>query len=108
MYRIHPAYLAWVLDNLAEGRVVNQITVDSQTATFARLALDRMLEVGAKPPAGVVTSVSHTPAAIVDESNAEAWRPALGVDGAESSRLAAVPSRARSTTRTHYAMTVDR
>ena len=26
MYRIHPAYLAWVLEELVEGRVVNQVT----------------------------------------------------------------------------------
>jgi hypothetical protein len=45
MYRIHPAYLAWVLDNLVEGTVVNRITVDPETARYARLALDRMLEV---------------------------------------------------------------
>ncbi|ADH87034.1 quinolinate synthase NadA [Desulfurivibrio alkaliphilus] len=43
MYRIKPAYLLWVLDNLAAGKVVNRITVDSETAALARLALDRML-----------------------------------------------------------------
>ncbi len=45
MYRIKPAYLLWVLDNLAEGHVVNQITVDSETAKLAKIALDRMLEI---------------------------------------------------------------
>ena len=45
MYRIHPAYLAWVLEELAEGRVVNQISVDEQTAGWARIALERMLAV---------------------------------------------------------------
>ncbi|MBM3944263.1 MAG: quinolinate synthase NadA [SAR202 cluster bacterium] len=45
MYRIHPAYLLWVLDGLAEGVVVNRITVDEQTAAEARVALDRMLSV---------------------------------------------------------------
>ena len=43
MYRIHPAYLAWVLDGLNAGVVINQITVDGQTAQEARVALDRML-----------------------------------------------------------------
>ncbi len=43
MYRIHPAYLAWVLEELAEGRVVNQVTVDEETATWAKVALERML-----------------------------------------------------------------
>ena len=45
MYRIHPAYLSWVLDGLNEGVVVNRITVDEGTAEQARVALDRMLSV---------------------------------------------------------------
>ena len=45
MYRIHPAYLSWVLDGLNEGVVVNRITVDEETAGQARVALDRMLSV---------------------------------------------------------------
>jgi quinolinate synthase len=43
MYRIHPAYLAWVLDNLVEGRVVNRVQVDPETKRWARVALERML-----------------------------------------------------------------
>ena len=45
MYRIHPAYLSWVLDGLLEGVVVNQITVDEETQGQARIALERMLQV---------------------------------------------------------------
>jgi len=45
MYRIHPAYLAWALDELAAGRIVNQVTVDPETAGDARIALERMLAV---------------------------------------------------------------
>ncbi len=45
MYRIHPAYLSWVLDGLTEGVVVNRITVDEDTAEQARISLDRMLAV---------------------------------------------------------------
>jgi quinolinate synthase len=45
MYRIHPAYLAWTVEELAAGRVVNQVRVDEETAHFARVALDRMLTV---------------------------------------------------------------
>jgi quinolinate synthase len=45
MYRIRPASLLWVLDNLAQGRVVNQITVPPDVATEAKLALDRMLQI---------------------------------------------------------------
>lgn len=44
MYRIHPAYLSWVLDGLNENVVVNQIKVDSQIAQEAKIALDRMLK----------------------------------------------------------------
>ena len=43
MYRIHPAYLAWVLEALVEGQVLNRITVDDETAKYARIALERML-----------------------------------------------------------------
>ena len=45
MYRVHPAYLAWVMEELAEGRVVNRIEVDAETAHWARIALERMLSV---------------------------------------------------------------
>ena len=43
MYRIHPAYLAWVLEELARGNVVNQVKVDSEVARWAKVALERML-----------------------------------------------------------------
>jgi len=43
MYRIHPAYLLWVLEGLLEGQVVNQITVPEDTKRDALVALDRML-----------------------------------------------------------------
>ena len=43
MYRIHPAYLAWVLEGLLEGQVINQVSVDGEIAHRARIALDRML-----------------------------------------------------------------
>ncbi len=43
MYRIHPAYLAWVLEELVAGRVINQVSVDAATAEWAKVALERML-----------------------------------------------------------------
>ena len=43
MYRIHPAYLTWVLEALVDGRVLNEITVSDGVKASARLALDRML-----------------------------------------------------------------
>ncbi|MBI2847010.1 MAG: quinolinate synthase NadA [Chloroflexi bacterium] len=45
MYRIHPAYLAWALENLVAGVVVNQVSVDKEVAHWARVALDRMLSI---------------------------------------------------------------
>jgi quinolinate synthase len=46
MYRISPQHLAWALENLVEGRVVNQIKVRSSVKQWARVALNRMLEIG--------------------------------------------------------------
>jgi|CXWL01.1.fsa_nt_gi quinolinate synthase len=45
MYRVHPAYLAWTIEALAEGHVVNQILVPEDIAANAKLALDRMLSI---------------------------------------------------------------
>ena len=45
MQRIDPQHLAWCLENLAEGRVVNRISVPAHEATAAKLALERMLAV---------------------------------------------------------------
>ncbi len=45
MGRITPGHLAWVLDNLAAGKVVNKVTVDAETAANARLALKRMISI---------------------------------------------------------------
>ncbi len=46
MFRIDAAHLCWVLENLVAGEVVNQITVDSDTTEWAKVALQRMLEIG--------------------------------------------------------------
>ena len=45
MFRISPQHLCWALENLAEGQVVNQIKVKSEVKHWARVALDRMLEI---------------------------------------------------------------
>jgi quinolinate synthase len=45
MFRISPQHLAWALENLAEGRVVNRIRVADPVKHWARVALDRMLEI---------------------------------------------------------------
>ena len=43
MYRIHPGYLAWVLEALVRGQVVNRITVPDADKVNAKIALERML-----------------------------------------------------------------
>jgi quinolinate synthase len=45
MFRTDPQHLAWALDNLVAGQVVNQIKVPPAVADPARKALDLMLEV---------------------------------------------------------------
>ncbi len=47
MYRIHPGYLAWVLEELVAGRAPNVIRVSDEVAEHAKVALERML--AAKP-----------------------------------------------------------
>ncbi len=50
MYRIHPSFLCWALEELIEGRIVNQISVQEDIANWARVALQRMLDItGPKP-----------------------------------------------------------
>ncbi len=45
MYRISPQHLCWALENLVDGNVVNQIKVKPKVKHWAKVALDRMLEV---------------------------------------------------------------
>ena len=44
MYRIAPQNLAWAMENILEGNVVNQIVVDDETKHFALIALERMIK----------------------------------------------------------------
>ncbi|MQA00754.1 MAG: quinolinate synthase NadA [Dehalococcoidia bacterium] len=43
MYRVHPAYLAWVMESLLDGQVVNRIDVPAEQKVHAKVALERML-----------------------------------------------------------------
>jgi quinolinate synthase len=45
MFRIDAPHLAWVLEELVAGNVVNQITVDPETTKWAKVALERMLAI---------------------------------------------------------------
>lgn len=49
MNRIDLPHLVWALESLVAGRVVNQITVDSDVAHWARVALDQMLALPGVP-----------------------------------------------------------
>ncbi len=49
MFRIDMPHLCWVLENLIEGKVVNQIKVDEQTRKWSLVALDRMLTIKPTP-----------------------------------------------------------
>ena len=46
MFRITPQHLAWALENLVQGNVVNRIQVRAEVKQWAKVALDRMLELG--------------------------------------------------------------
>ena len=46
MYRIHPAYVLWVLEGIMAGVGINVVQVDFETKRHALVALERMLEVG--------------------------------------------------------------
>jgi quinolinate synthase len=48
MYRIAPQNLAWAMENLLDGNVVNEIVVDADTKHFARVALGRMISMTEK------------------------------------------------------------
>jgi quinolinate synthase len=51
MNRIDLPHLVWAMENLVAGTVVNRIEVDSDTAHWARVALDRMLSLPGPAPA---------------------------------------------------------
>jgi quinolinate synthase len=60
MFRIDLPHLCWAIENLVEGKVVNEIRVDSQTRKWATVALERMLSIKAPtaPPAGNPTPIA--------------------------------------------------
>ena len=47
MYRIHPHYLLWCMEGLVTGEVRNRVCVPDFIASDARIALERMLSIGA-------------------------------------------------------------
>jgi len=45
MFRIAPQHLLAALENLLEGRVINEIVVPEDVKQWTRVALDRMLTI---------------------------------------------------------------
>ena len=45
MFRVSPNHLLWILEELVEGRVVNQVVVPEREKHWNRVALDRMLSI---------------------------------------------------------------
>jgi quinolinate synthase len=43
MNRIDLPHLVWAMESLVSGQVVNQIKVKTEVATYAKVALERML-----------------------------------------------------------------
>jgi len=64
MFRIDQSHLLWALDELAAGRIANQIRVSQQTRESARLALQRMLSHVA--PAQSPSELTHDEPQLVD------------------------------------------
>ena len=61
MFRIDLPHLCWVLENLVEGKVVNEIRVDAHTRKWATVALERMLAIkGTGNPIGKQQPVGNT------------------------------------------------
>jgi quinolinate synthase len=61
MYRIDLPHLCWVLENLVNGKVVNEIKVDADTRKWATVALERMLAIkGTGNPVGKMQTVVST------------------------------------------------
>jgi len=46
MRQIDPNYVTWVLEELVKGNVVNDVAIDDEDREWAKVALDRMLEIG--------------------------------------------------------------
>ena len=46
MYRIHPSFLLWTLEELVAGRVMNEVRVPDKVRDAALIALERMLAIG--------------------------------------------------------------
>ena len=53
MYRIDPPHLIWCLESIEKGEPRNIVKVDAETARWAKVALDRMLELAPAAPVAI-------------------------------------------------------
>jgi len=61
MFRVDLPHVCWTLENLVEGKVVNEIKVDAHTRKWATVALERMLAIkGTGNPIGKQQPVGTT------------------------------------------------
>src|SRR5688572_2786964 len=63
MFRIDLPHLCWTLENLVDGKVVNEIKVDAHTRKWATVALERMVAIKGT---GKPTKKDHTDGTTVD------------------------------------------
>jgi len=62
MFRVDLPHLCWVLENLVDGKVVNEIKVDAHTRKWSLVALERMLAIkGTGNPIGRYSSSDPAP-----------------------------------------------
>jgi quinolinate synthase len=60
MFRIDLPHLGWVLENLLQGKVVNEIRVDATTRKWSQVALQRMLDIGGNVAAAKQATIVDT------------------------------------------------
>ncbi|XAL98495.1 quinolinate synthase [Phycisphaeraceae bacterium D3-23] len=59
MYRIDRPHMLWLMDNLVEGKVLNQISVHPEAKKHALVALNRMLDITAKAKVNAVKTIDR-------------------------------------------------
>ncbi|MEM7578066.1 MAG: quinolinate synthase NadA [Planctomycetota bacterium] len=66
MIRIDPPHVLWVLDQLAQGKIVNRITVHPEARKWSRVSLDRMLKITGAAPLGDTPETADLENALID------------------------------------------
>ncbi len=94
MFRIDQEHLAWVLDSLAAGKVVNRVSVHAEARKWALVAIDRMLNLaapmGTAAPAVKAVKADVRPAAGRGRKGDSGASGATGATGASTGGSAAL------------------